>query len=642
MKVRILTAIGRCGMVRSIGKYIWILLCTAALCLVLFLCFYVVMRRPAPDTPVRFPFRFRVNDETIECYEDGDDLFVFLPSYADPSDVFVTIDADNEIICEGATVADGKDLSDLEIGKEYDLAINGSKKSLTVLRSAGVAAMFIDTVSGDMEKIDADKTYKERAAISLYTASGDLDYRGTWNDRIKTRGNTTWYFEKKPYNLDLQKAKSLLGMHDGNEWVLLANALDETDLRNKLIYDFAKSVQSYDGFSPDCGFVDLYLNGEYNGLYLLCEKRVSIERLSIGEDGYFFNLELSNRKLSDKDPIVVGKGVAIEIQYPKHYTPDQKEILKQRLDDFKKALLKDGDEWKNYIDVDSFARKYLIEEIFANPDGGATSEYYHWDGGDSLIFAGPCWDYDLSLGNGIDNSECFTASRAPKNDLADRPWYPLLMEKEEFRAYVIELYKNEFLPKLEALKAEIPRAADAIAVAAQNNALRWYRYSESIEQLTDDMLLKDFLVFNCNEALTQMSSFLEARIAFLNAAWIDGVDYKTITLTGVMECYYYCVPINEKIENLPTPEDLLAGAGTVWYVQGTDEPFDSDQPITEDLILYAKSEDQPEEEVEPTGSPSGSNKKKIVFLASCLLLLAFFAAVLVIDAKRRKGARKTE
>ena len=75
---------------------------------------------------------------------------------------------------------------------------------------------------------------------------------------------------KKPYLLKLTRKSDFLGMRPAKKWVFLANAADETNLRNKIVYDFARRLDF--GFVPDSRFADVFLNGRYTGLYLITEK----------------------------------------------------------------------------------------------------------------------------------------------------------------------------------------------------------------------------------------------------------------------------------------------------------------------------------------------------------------------------------
>lgn len=104
---------------------------------------------------------------------------------------------------------------------------------------------------------------------------------------IKGRGNSTWSMAadwgvKKPYKIKLNKKSNLLGMGNGNNkhWVLLANMIDHTNIRNELTFNFARDIGLE--HSPATANVVLILNGEYAGLYELCEHvRIGSSRVDI-------------------------------------------------------------------------------------------------------------------------------------------------------------------------------------------------------------------------------------------------------------------------------------------------------------------------------------------------------------------------
>lgn len=97
---------------------------------------------------------------------------------------------------------------------------------------------------------------------------------------IKGRGNSTWKrFPKKPYKLKLDKKTDLLGMGKNKHWVLLANYIDESCMRNMLAGDIATrmGVGAMDGT-----WVEVVLNGKPAGNYMLCEHvRISEDRVDV-------------------------------------------------------------------------------------------------------------------------------------------------------------------------------------------------------------------------------------------------------------------------------------------------------------------------------------------------------------------------
>ena len=96
---------------------------------------------------------------------------------------------------------------------------------------------------------------------------------------IKGRGNSTWSMPKKPYNMTIykddtyNKKDSVKFIQNGvksKKWTLLANYFDNALIRNKIAFDLAKAMK----IGLDSQFVDLWMNGEYLGNYLLCQKRI--------------------------------------------------------------------------------------------------------------------------------------------------------------------------------------------------------------------------------------------------------------------------------------------------------------------------------------------------------------------------------
>ena len=572
-------------------KYGWVILLTFCMATAFFVCLHVQSLSGAQDDPLAF-LSFRVYaDSSTETYEiihcwsqDDNHCFVFLPSYADFSRIKVQMHLNRRCMLGGKELAGEMNCDGFSLDTDYELAVEGVPlTNLRFVQSANVAAMYVYTASGSMQTVHADKRNSERVSVSVYTAEGKMNYHSSFTDQIRGHGNSTWLlYPKKPYQLSLQNQISLLNLRAGYKWILLANETDGSHLRNKIIFDFAQKVQGYQGFAPGCAFVDLYLNGEYTGLYLLTEKNeVSEARLNLSTGSTLFDLEMAVRT-EEKNSFLLNPGVAAEIRYPAPCTNKQKDSLQQRLADFQTALLSSdyaeessGKTWDEYIDMDSWGRKYLMEEVFENYDAGAFSQYFFWNGTDDKLYAGPCWDYDNTLGVSLqDNPRNFIAQREWKYSFTYTPWFHGLWQKEAFRESVYQIYRNDFLPELEKLLHQtIETEQLSVAAATENNRLRWGRVSP-------------------REATDQMKSFLEKRIDFLNSAWIDGVQYNTILLKATGEYRFYCTEHGTICEDLPTPAELEEEEGLIWYREDTDEPFDYSTVITEDLVLYLKKQPQ--------------------------------------------------
>lgn len=136
-------------------------------------------------------------------------------------------------------------------------------------------------------------TYRITDTDGKLASEGALEIRG--------RGNTTWTMPKKPYRLKLGTSSSLLGMPASKHWVLLANYSDKTLARNDVTFEFSRLVGLE--WTPRSQYVDLTVNGEYQGIYQLVEHvRIAPERVNIPE-----------LKVSDTTASAVSGGYLMEV-----------------------------------------------------------------------------------------------------------------------------------------------------------------------------------------------------------------------------------------------------------------------------------------------------------------------------------------
>lgn len=224
--------------------------------------------------------------------------YLFLPSSADLKNLVLYYDSANTGVAfstesGSVSVKNGVpfDLTSLFTAEtdEYVVTVtaNGETSSLTIMKSANVRSMYL--VSADPENkgrewVDTDKSNKAKGKMSLVNTSGELDY-SNGIDEIKGRGNATFRnFEKKPYQIKLQKKAALIGgdSEKSKKWVLLANAADNTLLHNTISFALANALGM--AYTPNYEPIDLYYDGEYRGSYLLCEKtEVGESRIDIDD-----------------------------------------------------------------------------------------------------------------------------------------------------------------------------------------------------------------------------------------------------------------------------------------------------------------------------------------------------------------------
>lgn len=317
------------------------------------------------------------------------------------------------------------------------------------------------------------------------------------------------------------------------------------------------------------------------------ELEIAENRLTADDRDFLFCLDDARRIQGMGTAFLLNPGIAAEINHPDPCTQEEETILKDHLMEMQNAFLqKEGSgsdpSWKDYIDLDSWARKYLVEEIFLNFDAGAQSQYFLWRREEDKIYAGPCWDYDNILGvfgYGM-TPRSFYARRIWKTSEQYTPWLGALWEKEEFAEYVKQLYRAEFLPELNRLLEKgIKKEADHIRNAANADRVRW------------PFLFKNHGSFQ--EAVDFMTDFLARRTDFLSSAWIDNVEYCTITLKIPGDYYrFYCVRPGTVCQELPTPENFGLEGVKYWTYEDTGEIFSYGTTIREDLVLFPESKPQ--------------------------------------------------
>ena len=231
---------------------------------------------------------------------------------------------------------------------------------------------------------------------------------------IKGRGNSTWTnVDKKPFRLKLDKKQAMMGMPSSRHWVLLAQALDMMgQVADALPFEIGRRMGM--AWNPRQEPVEVVLNGQYIGLYYLAEKiRVDKDRVNIQEqqDGETDSvritggwlLEIDNYKEPDNITFTEGNGE------PFWVTPHGPEVLSEEQRDYITSFLLRADsaiyvgnkvstEWERYIDIDSLAIYYIVQEVVDNPEAFSGSCYLHKERGeDTKLIFGPLWDCSSSF-----------------------------------------------------------------------------------------------------------------------------------------------------------------------------------------------------------------------------------------------------
>lgn len=542
---------------------------------------------------------------------------IFLPSFEKNDSIVLRLDKTYEGI---PVTANGVELESGEVTKvpienrdTVEFEAGSRKLSVKINRCENVPAMFISTASGKMTKVDADKDYREAGKMQLIGADGanlaeeDLQY-------IKGRGNQTWNYSKKPYNIKLDSKTDILGMGSAKDWCLIANFLDDSGMRNKLIYDFAKEL----GFeySPDCEYVDLWLNGKYMGLYLITEKiEIKKNRLDIYDleeytemlngdlskftrvtsavmqyyniknnpeditQGYLIELENEMRYAAEASWFKLRDGTAFTVKTPEYLSKAQMEYISSFVQSVTDALdaedgidPRTGKHYTELMDMESFAKKYIVEEFSANKDCEWSSQYFYVSEG--KLHAGPVWDYDHSLGNGgypTANPETLSVTWRTTYKQTDS-WCGKFLYKEDMQALMCEIYENEARPILERLMESFGNEFESMAGSVESNDSRWYGKKENRE---------------CEQSRADLKTYIEKRVGFLDRLWIEKEELIHIYFVGIGIEHYYSMMVTPGITLAQigdTGLDILVSEAVIAEIGGMEA--DVNAPITESKGFY--------------------------------------------------------
>lgn len=584
-----------------------------------------------------------MSEQQIFCFTDKAEnvSYLFLPSYARAEDVKISFAGAEKVVFAGEkeeiALRNGEEIGALKYDEKYDMYFCNRRgerlagQEIVIMHSASLPAVFLETDSGSMEMLNADKDYEEKGRIVLFDTDGNVVCVDKL-DRISGRGNSTWGYPKKSYGIRLKNRTDLFDMGSADSWILLSNVEDRSYIRNKITYDMGIAA-GMEG-SPESQYIDLYINHRYHGLYQLCEKvEIDPERVAIAD------LEAENKKYN-KDVKNCGhfetenqKGVVLPteprdltggyllerdvlekyieeisgfctehlgdrytIKQPAYASEAEVAYISRFVNGMERAIVSDdgidpdsGMSYVDYIDTHSFAQKYILEELTKNNGGGATSSFFYKpeDAVSKKLFAGPVWDYDKAYANldGINESEedlCYLMLRG--TDPTMLFWY--LNGHSEFRREVSACYEEFFSSYMQMIQDEkIDEYVSEIDNAKDMDLVRWKEiYGESVDYGSEIQTIREFLM---------------ARKSFLDQIWIEQKEVCTVRFfaeDGAV-CNYVSVIKGECLKRLPGREPGTSYGDSVfdgWY-RSDGAYFDETTPVDEDITVYARSHEASEQ-----------------------------------------------
>ncbi len=588
----------------------------------------VVLTTGGGHTP-RVTFSTEQGAYTVSLWQDAEsgEGYFFLPAFAGQHKILLGDIGTDSLRIDGKLLKRG-DIFTWEEGRAYEMQITDEAYEahtyrVIFMKSENIPAVFIDTASGSMEYLDEDKEHEETGTICVVEANGNTEYRGAL-ERISGRGNATWDYGKKPYAIKLTEKYPLCGLDKGDKWRLLALWREGSKMDNKVAMDLAEELGL--SYSAQGTWVDLYLNGEYAGNYLLAESvsvgegRVEITDLEQENKRYNENIDLAEHFEEENDKgylldhvgditggyliekdhpdyyaaeaggFITSLGSQFTINMPQHVSREQESYIRDYVENIEKLAQDGRSEVWEYLDEESFVRRFLVDEISLNTDAGLTSMYFYKERGDDKLYSGPVWDYDYAFGeekadDGVGFNYEYSVLQFCSEPVNRLNWYVKLYDTPEMQRRLKEEYRK-VLPFFEKMLADgIDGYARKIRASAAMDRARW----ES--RLAVDDYAGTYVNYDSN--VRYMKYFLAKRLNWLCDRWDVAHEEFATPSNGQMHTVTYanyegviCTTQVADGEELTEPLDYDESVYQGWTNQTTGKPYRRQVPIYEDTVFY--------------------------------------------------------
>ena len=388
--------------------------------------------------------------DTIRWHKSLGTYYLFLPADCDWSALTVYFDTIYPVTVNNRAITNGEVTDVFSTGEKFTIKCGSNSYLLRVMQSANIPAMYIQT-DEPLSYIHADKNNKTSASIRTYEG-GNMTFDGQLK-QIKGRGNSTWNYAKKPYNIKFNKKTALLGMPKAKKWSMLAAYIDPAMIKDPLGWELSSQLGL--NYASEYRFVDLYINNEYMGTYIVCEsvevgenriditdlakatedanKGIDIESCPIvgsGPDGqpeskeicprakwvdipndpeditggYLLECEYPSRSNAEISEFATTRGQLMVVKEPEYASKAQIQYISTYWQEAEDAICSAdgyndlGKHYSDYFDMDSLVNMYILLEFSGNVEAGISSTFFYKDKGGKLV-AGPIWDNDTAFGN---------------------------------------------------------------------------------------------------------------------------------------------------------------------------------------------------------------------------------------------------
>lgn len=510
-------------------------------------------------------------------YDEASDIWeIFLPSYLNNGSDVVKAYINSKNIQISSCVLEADEAVLLTNKKIYEAFGEGERKyRFRINLSDNISSLFIETQSGTMLNVDKDKQNKESGKIYSVNKYKAIEYAGGLEE-ISGHGNGTWTKEKKPYSIKLCEDAPLAGMDEAKEWILLALHYEGDKIHSKIAYDLEKVLGGFN--LSECTWVDVYFNGNYNGLYLLIHSIKGREAFQFEEDGFLLEKEMSTRLLDNY--FITQREAGFVVKKKAKSTLEEISNTVQKCED----AIYVGTLDENLIDIESFVIQFLINKISMNFDSFKTSSYYYKLDNDSKIYSGPCWDYDGAFGEYLHQGKNWVNPEGSVFEGDERlEWYEILYDYPAFREQICEklvMYNDE----IECLINEkVDEYAEYLQKSVENDSVRWKVITGKSSRAGTYQTWENNVRY--------LKYFLNHRVKYLYTLFeveYNGIDWQsndvihTVTFKSNDKIIKEIkVPDGENLEKHVDKEE-------VWHFEYSGEKYNNYLPILEDCTLISE------------------------------------------------------
>lgn len=530
------------------------------------------------------------NVTTHSATYDGNNINVMIPYLYDfklvPTFTVATgatVTVDGKTVTSGSTEVDFTGGATLTVStaddyRDYKVTLSNTGLPVVVIEQDRTAGDFSEVKKGGVFGIGAktlnkfvdfmirgkDTDWVETDKISVYYPDGtvNVDHAACG---VRLRGNTTQEYPKKPFAIKLTSKASVLGMPEHKRWVLLANWLDHSMIRNTVAFDIAHAIESavksnnlaqgipwnVHGYN-----VELVVDGHYVGNYYLCEQiKIDDDRLAIKDSyediikknpspaladcGYL--LEFDSKEDNDpkfttsnkvpvkfKDDAISGTTLAAAIQ----------EKVQRIEDNLDKGTVAGYDAAYNELDINSVVDQFLIWELTMNREYGDPGSVYMFMDGDGKLSAGPVWDFDrgtfqnqeeaTSLGNTdsyrVKPDDEWMFNRSQESETYSYIWYRQLAKDPEFQDTVKARW-TVIYPSLKAVVNTIEAYREPMRASFEYDSAMWPTSKSDVQAYKSDF--KDWsgdeTISDWDELINNFKTVYEERLEGMNYLITNGI-----------------------------------------------------------------------------------------------------------------------